>query len=768
MTESIRCNYVRTAIRALAQKHASIGTKMPKGALTKLGEECNHMFKDYPQLHLPNTAIMKKFPIILHKFNMKWHPKEQRATYLSTFSTDAWCRLSESEKREHSVTCCKACPRYHPALSAAFPGAKPELLPVIAFREDDIASSTTCARKALSDLNSVCEKHFGVSVEKAIANTPKSKLVVKPSSAERQTQQRKIVKEARKCMQQSMDEASFTMVMKNRISLNVYDRIRKDQALNDTSNRKRKRNTGDEENESPPKQRHGCSIETLQIDTDGLLEEEKSWSPTQAINGSELARKYGVEKSNGGQILKEFLKVHEIPVAVLDQKESRSCRRKRKVLPGGIPFPMPRPIDHLKKQMEEKIEKGEILVGKKVVESAYTKCVVDTASKSITEHTTEFSARKICLSDIRRKLLEKHEQLGIIRNNSDEYFESLCESEIKVSLEVLSQSTDMSVNDSRQKLKQLSRQRFFKIWHDHSTIAGHGHLLITVALLYDPAFYLTAEEFQMKFCKSLDVQSIVEQPEIYILGRSSSSIEHQAMFTECRKEDLLEMSSSLTTSTGVMVKDTMRFFHGDGPTQQFEAGQSIGGNYYCVGCGAKSTMMDDLAYTFRSPKRTLQERQEFMLEDIAWCKGGTNPLEKLKAQELHTELNRRGIDTNGMKKPELEKKFEDLKRGITHVPAILQNDPQAKLESLGLDQYEVSPSEPLHDLKGYLSNLIEETYLMVSGVVFAELKKVRDATLEKATLRCSDYRKALLLIYLKIKELNTEETATLTEISVEQ
>lgn len=43
-------------------------------------------------------------------------------------------------------------------------------------------------------------------------------------------------------------------------------------------------------------------------DTNGLLDKSKSqsWSPTQAINWSELARKYSVEKSNRGQIVKEF------------------------------------------------------------------------------------------------------------------------------------------------------------------------------------------------------------------------------------------------------------------------------------------------------------------------------------------------------------------------------------------------------------------------------------------------------------------------------
>ena len=38
------------------------------------------------------------------------------------------------------------------------------------------------------------------------------------------------------------------------------------------------------------------------------------------------------------------------------------------------------------------------------------------------------------------------------------------------------------------------------------------------------------------------------------------------------------------------------FLHGDGPAQQFEAGHSVGGNYCCIGCGARSMLFDDIVH----------------------------------------------------------------------------------------------------------------------------------------------------------------------------
>ena len=226
-------------------------------------------------------------------------------------------------------------------------------------------------------------------------------------------------------------------------------------------------------------------------------------------------------------------------------------------------------------------------------------------------------------------MLERHEELGLIRQHPDEYYATLSSGEMKEMLIKLHEHVEPNMSDEelREKLKSVSRTRLLKVWHDHSEIAGHSHLLVLVAAVYDPAFYYTTEEMQSKGV-NIDVPTVVEDPQIHILGRSTSSLSDQAQFIESRRECLLDLSQELTTKAGIPVNDVMRFFHGDGPAMQFEAGNKIGGYYSCVGCEAHSSRFEDLAYCFHAHRLTLSERQEFILKGEAWKCSHHNPLRK--------------------------------------------------------------------------------------------------------------------------------------------
>lgn len=71
-------------------------------------------------------------------------------------------------------------------------------------------------------------------------------------------------------------------------------------------------------------------------------------------------------------------------------------------------------------------------------------------------------------------------------------------------------------------------------------------------------------------------------------------------------------TSGSETVAGTPVVDILRFFHGDGPAQQYEAGHKIGGKYSCVGCGALTSRFDDFAYCHHAPRQTFAEHQEFV------------------------------------------------------------------------------------------------------------------------------------------------------------
>ena len=66
-------------------------------------------------------------------------------------------------------------------------------------------------------------------------------------------------------------------------------------------------------------------------------------------------------------------------------------------------------------------------------------------------------------------------------------------------------------------------------------------------------------------------------------------------------------------------------------------------------------------------------------------------MDNLKIQELRVKLQKRGLQTAGKRKPALEKDFDELRRGIVNVPALLQDAPETPLADLCLDMYEVSP-----------------------------------------------------------------------------
>ena len=138
------------------------------------------------------------------------------------------------------------------------------------------------------------------------------------------------------------------------------------------------------------------------------------------------------------------------------------------------------------------------------------------------------------------------------------------------------------------------------------------------------------------------------------------------------------------------------------------------------------------------------------------------PMDNLKVPELRNELSMRGMVPGNKRKHQLEKEFDELRRGIVNVPALLQGMPEKPLSELNLQQYEISPIEPLHDLKGHLSNLIDEVEVAVTGLAKQKIQHICSSVLAKETLRGSDYRKGAVLILLALEE--TQPTSELTAV----
>ena len=79
-----------------------------------------------------------------------------------------------------------------------------------------------------------------------------------------------------------------------------------------------------------------------------------------------------------------------------------------------------------------------------------------------------------------------------------------------------------------------------------------------VHTLFDPAVHLTNEEYKSKTGKTVNVQEIIEKPELYIVARCKSNDE-QLAYVDTRTVCLKDLEKNLQIY-GIDIVDRMRFF----------------------------------------------------------------------------------------------------------------------------------------------------------------------------------------------------------------
>lgn len=226
------------------------------------------------------------------------------------------------------------------------------------------------------------------------------------------------------------------------------------------------------------------------------------------------------------------------------------------------------------------------------------------------------------------------------------------------------------------------------VWGDNSTLLNHGHLLLTVNAVYDEALYYTNNEMKDRGQENIDVQSLVERPHVYILGRCGSSEVEQLAYINTRKACLQTLNATVTTLNGIQITDVMRFFHGDGPQQEFEAGEQKGGNAGCAGCSGDARLYKNLAVSLSRPHLSLPERLKKVLQGPAGRQkrnGGIKPFKDLRVEELKRECAARGLPCDGQKK-DLQQILKEELGGIQRVPAMMFFDQAKKMADLGLGE----------------------------------------------------------------------------------
>ena len=132
-------------------------------------------------------------------------------------------------------------------------------------------------------------------------------------------------------------------------------------------------------------------------------------------------------------------------------------------------------------------------------------------------------------------------------------------------------------------------------------------------------------------------------------------------------------------------------------------------------------------------------------------------MQNLKLKELRRELQARGITIEqGMKKDQLQEELDDVLRGVIRVPALLLTDPTESILTLGIERYEVVASEPLHDLKGHIINIITELPSIITPGSEAAIKCTHliECCLSKEKKSGADLRRVVIQIFFLLKDMD--------------
>lgn len=135
-----------------------------------------------------------------------------------------------------------------------------------------------------------------------------------------------------------------------------------------------------------------------------------------------------------------------------------------------------------------------------------------------------------------------------------------------------------------------------------------------------------------------------------------------------------------------------------------------------------------------------------------WKSGLVKPFDRLTKAQLQAELKSHGVNTHGMQKGKLEIAFKELQMGISNCTTRPKTKSwkSSPLQLRGTCLWTTTWPQGSHT-----SNIITEVVATTSGPMGQAVKTMVDTVLSKQTLRCSDYRKANLLILYAITEAST-------------
>ena len=182
-------------------------------------------------------------------------------------------------------------------------------------------------------------------------------------------------------------------------------------------------------------------------------------------------------------------------------------------------------------------------------------------------------------------------------------------------------------------------------WHDDSSISNHSHLLIMVSCMFDPAVYLTNDEYFEIHGKHVNVQSIVEKPYSHVLVTCHYG-GSQIRYSSERLDDLLNLNEDVEYNDK-QIWGIVRAFKGNNPACQFEAGQEKTRHYFCWQCPLNAKKAPNLVYALSQPKTSLEKTINKIKESTTSIykieQNNVKMNKNFKKHEITEELHQRDI-----------------------------------------------------------------------------------------------------------------------------
>jgi hypothetical protein len=503
--------------------------------------------------------------------------------------------------------------------------------------------------------------------------------------------------------------------------------------------------------------KHTGNMENYQFDHEEFLKFIRNLAPGSRVIWRYLALKFhlktkkGIIPTNAGQVLKTFATLNGVDCNKFNTNHRVSgrdflqrIRRARQKIHRKVSIPTPRSSRALRAEIQRKLGCKELYVGEKIAPKIITSNKIDGNGRLLDKEVAVYG-RMIPLAKIMETILDNQKDF---RRKTD--VSSLTQNDLEKIYKIIGEDLPSSEKEAKEKLTDIENTFNLKIWHDHSDILNHSYYTVMISTLYDPACYLTNEEYMEMFPERppVDIQGQIERPYLYILGQSSSSDIDQLSYILTRIEDLKTLRKQEGES-----KYILRFFSGDGPARQFEAGHQRGGNYSCL-CGIKTKDHANLEHAYSIAPPSLKQRAKVFKDGTLWKKfslTNPSPFANLKKEDLAKELRARGHDTVNKNKGQLQEELSSILTGIQRPPALMTADDISDL----LEKYEIPPCEPLHDITNVVQNIITELPCHIENLeTQKEFEKFQTSTIgDKNQLKGSDARlfavKLAMFVHLK-------------------